>query len=894
MTLLTHLQGLDEDSLVLASTERVARHLKMQAALLQSVAGKRSWFAKGKICTVPQWIEQSWLDLLPSQQLLYPVQELAVVKNVADKSGLLPDTLISSTSTARRISQAYSQFVKFQLPDDPDHFRFKREYEVFWQWRKLIQEDCAANGYVFRADLPGLIHSAIQAGAVTLPRKIVLVGVLYMNPSERAVFELLRSLGTEVIELEIEKSVSAPHLVRAVTQADEFDHVAEWVNATLMPYIDTPHAAPTIALLVPDMNAYQAPMIEALTLTVSPASLMPPVGGVEAREPWDVSSGATLGSRPMIRAAMDILSITARAADADTFSRVLRSSWVGGADTEGATRALVDVWLRENSGLNMRGADYLRALTACKTSCENFINRFMRLIDAHDAATEKRYPSEWCEFFAASLSLMGWPNAESLSSANYQTLDAWSDAQAVFRSLDYQLGPCNYERAYMWLREIITTRQFQPRLGHVAPVAIMSYQDAVGLQFDHVWVIGATNKVLPLPADPNPFLPVELLAAAGVPEATGEGQLSKAQKVVAALMGCSESLTFSCHETDDRGSNVGASELLGPWPEAKRNGQVWLGFEGNTVGALNREVYEEETVPPVSDDELKLLTGGVSVFTNYANEPFFAFACNRLRATPFPKPIVGFDPRIQGTMLHLCLELFWKEVRSQGALKAMTPEQLAAKVSSVIELASYQLLYKLEWRYGRRMIRLEQSRLAALVLEWMDYEMGRKLPFVVVAFEAKTEVDVYGVPLTVTLDRTDIVTADDGREFHLLIDYKSGANFKFNSLNATSLREPQLPIYATSVEPGKLNIPSIDGITLAQVNAKKMSLHTRSSFSGDLIHDKVGKNDVGTQLAWDAQVAGWGSALTEMAHGILSGYGVLSDTSKALPVGFEHLEPVIR
>lgn len=894
MQLIDHLQALDDDSLVLASTERVSRHLKMQAALLQSVSGKRAWFAKGKISTVSQWIEQAWLDLLPDEQLLFPVQELAVVKGVADRSGLLPDNLISSTSTARRIAQGYSQFIKFKLPNDPDRFKFKREYEVFWQWRELIEEDCRKHGCVFRAELPARVLGAIDAGDIAAPRKIVLVGVLYMNPSEKAVFDLLESLGTEVVTIDFEEQPEAPSLVRAVSQVDEFEHVSTWVNETLKPYIQTPQAAPSIALLVPDMRAYQAPLVEALTMTVSPASLLPPVNGVEAREPWDISSGATLGARPMIRAAMAILSLSERRADLDTFSRVLRSDWVGGSKEEGPRRSVADVWLRENNGLNMTGQDFLRAMQACNTECPNFTERLGKVLTAQTDVDGDLFPSEWAEFFCQSLSIMGWPEAETLSSANYQTLEAWEEALKVFRSLDYQLGACSYERAFMWLREIIDTRQFQPRLSHVAPVAIMSYADAVGLHFDHVWVLGATNQVLPLPADPNPFLPIELLAEAGVPEATSEGQLAKALRMVQALKATSAQVTVSSHEHDDRGGNVGASELFGPWPASQRCGAMWEGFQGNEVGMLNREDYVEEDVPPVADDEKAALTGGVSIFKNYAHEPFFAFACNRLKANPFPVPAVGFDPRIQGTMLHLCLELFWKDVRSQEALKALTDEALGVKVGEAIEAASLQLLYKLQWRYGRQLIRLEQSRLKSLLLSWMEVEKQREWPFEVIAFELRTEVDVFGVPLNVTLDRTDRISPPGTEPFNVLFDYKSGANFTFSTLNSSSLKEPQLPIYATCVGPSAMGVTSVDGISLAQVNAKQMRFHTRSASTAHLIPGRASKSDVSTPAAWTAQVACWRECLAEMAYGFLQGNGRLSSFDKSLPLGYEHLDQIIR
>lgn len=893
MSLIAQLQSLTDETLVLASTERVSRHIKMQSALLQSVAGKRTWFAKGKIRTVTQWIEEVWLEQLPNEQLLFPVQELAVVKSVADRSGLLPDNLISSTSTARRIAQAYSTFIKFNLPADADRFRFKREYEVFWQWRALIQEDCRQNGCVFRAELPGLVLQTIMAGAFVPPRKVVLVGVLYMNPSERAVIDQLKAMGTEVVELDVAAEVVKPKLRRAVTQADEFEHVAEWVNAALKPYVKTPAAAPSIAILVPDMEEYQAPLIEALSMTVSPASLLPAVAGAEVREPWDISSGATLGARPIIRAAMGILSLTNHKADSDVFSRVLRSHWVGGHAVEGAQRALVDIWMRENNGLNMGGKDYLRALAACKTPCNIFTENLRRMLERLDDDGGKRYPSEWAEFFKESLSKMGWPEAETLSSANYQTLDAWEEALKVFRSLDCQLGPCPYERAYMWLREIVDTRQFQPRLSHVAPVAIMTYADAVGLDFDHVWMLGATNKNLPLPADPNPFLPVELLEDAGVPEATSEGQLAKSQRVVQALMTTSADITVSSFEHDDRGSHIGASELFGSWPAPVRCSAVWAGFKGNEVGLLDRAAFVEETIPPVSDDERENLKGGVSIFQNYANEPFYAFACNRLGAREFPEPVIGFDPRIQGTMLHLCLELFWRRVVTQAALKAMTADELGAVMDDCVEKACVRLLYKLEWRYGRRMIRLEQARLKGLLLAWMDVEKARIHPFEVVGFERRTEVNVFGVELTITLDRIDNIEVSEGEYKAVLFDYKSGAKFTYTRLNAGNLTEPQLPIYATQVDPKDLDVKSIEGISLAQVNAKKMHIHTRSSFSAKLLGGEPGKNDVCMPGEWAEQVAAWNTTLEQMATGFLAGDGWVSSLDKALPLGYEHLEPLM-
>lgn len=64
-----------------------------------------------------------------------------------------------------------------------------------------------------------------------LPRKVVMAGVLYMNPSERAILDLLLAKGVEVVELDFEGEATTPICVVQSLQSDEFEQVAEWVNA---------------------------------------------------------------------------------------------------------------------------------------------------------------------------------------------------------------------------------------------------------------------------------------------------------------------------------------------------------------------------------------------------------------------------------------------------------------------------------------------------------------------------------------------------------------------------------------------------------------------------------------------------------------------------------------
>lgn len=193
---------------------------------------------------------------------------------------------------------------------------------------------------------------------------------------------------------------------------------------------------------------------------------------------------------------------------------------------------------------------------------------------------------------------MGWPGSKELDSTNFQTLKAWDEALTLFRTLDTQLGRVEYPRAYMWLREIIDTRQFQPRISHVAPVSILGYEDAIGLHFDAVWVLGASSTVLPARVEPSPFLPLELQVAAGIPGASSEGALAQAEKVVAALLSTSADVTVSCPSHNDKGASVSCSELFGSWPAAAPSVHTHGLFVDQLLGILDRSQVVPETVAP--------------------------------------------------------------------------------------------------------------------------------------------------------------------------------------------------------------------------------------------------------------------------------------------------------
>ncbi|MGY0522779.1 PD-(D/E)XK nuclease family protein, partial [Pseudomonas aeruginosa] len=118
--------------------------------------------------------------------------------------------------------------------------------------------------------------------------------------------------------------------------------------------------------------------------------------------------------------------------------------------------------------------------------------------------------------------------------------------------------------------------------------------------------------------------------------------------------------------------------------------------------------------------------------------------------------------------------LFWTDVRTSKALKAMSHGQLLDKIRDTVAKASEQLLNKLVWRYGKRVIALERLRLESLINDWLYLESKRTHDFEVLGFEEPHDIAVGLVNITVKVDRRDrIFLTEDETEFRdVVIDYK--------------------------------------------------------------------------------------------------------------------------
>lgn len=860
----------DRISVVLCATERQARDYRSQSAVRRMSLGQSAWFANQEVLIVPVWLQELWESLLPTEQLLSPVQELAVIKRIIDNSNLLPDTMVSSMGVARSVLKAYNLCHRFNLSNDEDYFRFQPEYEAFHRWRVEIDQYLRSTNSIMLSQLPGLLASNIKM--LDLPEALYINVGVSLSPEEMSFFDELKEHGVEIIHVSSGGEGGAGvYGCASKTLQDECVAIASWCADILTDYKHEPSLAPSICVAVPDMSTYQGALENALSEYLYPSALTGSISETLS-PPWEFVGCFVMGDYPVVNAAMDILMSSPKSTEVERFSRILRSPYIGENEIESGPRADSDLSLRDrcSPAVSFNNLYWLLKNTAAGKDIGHFISRFERLCQHLSQTSSRALPSTWVNRFTECLQIMGWPGKDPLDSDTHQVVESFRHLLESFGSLDRQLGEVTSERAVMWFREIVDTRPFQPKRNHLVNIRIMSAQDARGMAYDYLWVAGLTATNVPSECRPNPFLPLTLQEKAELPQSSPEVSLRDARKLYDGLIRENTKAVLSYYEREENGAENRLSPLfsqydLSPLKESKQASIL-------SENTIKLEIRSDDEIPRVSAQESSTILGGISILKKHAESPFVAFARYRLNIRAFPEVKVGFDHRIQGDALHQVLDVFWKTHRNSETLERLINQgELAAEIDSAINKVFEERVDLAAWRHGHRLTLLERQRIHDLVSNWLEFESSRVAPFEVVGAETSYECYIQGLKIKFRLDRIDKVMTSDG-EKGLVFDYKSG-DVNASHLNAESLLEPQLPIYACYASPSTVKLNSFDGICLASIQADQIKLHMRSSWANSVVEKRPNRADVATPPAWDGQIDAWRKRIDENALDFLSGNG---------------------
>jgi ATP-dependent helicase/nuclease subunit B len=742
---------------VVTPNARLSRALAAAFDEYQLGRGLASWEA-ADILPFGAFVERLWEDALygPIGEtsgesfplLLTPAQEQHLWEAILADSGLL-----AVPEAAAHCREAWRLLHRWRIRAEGGN----EDAAAFMEWARQYEQ--RTRGDTDAARLPDLMAGYL--GRMKTPKLLVAYGFDVVPPQTQAFFG----------RLDGETCLAEPISGKCVrcsfpTGKHEIEAAAGWARARLE------EGRARIGVVVPDLQKRRSEVVRIFSRTMQPGYNLPAASRPSAAMPFNVSLGLPLAAWPLVDAALSLLALSHGEVDFAVASQLIRSPFLGGAESEVSRRAILDARLRRDAEATVTLPKLIAALD--KSSALRV--RFEKMFEI--ARTRPDTPGDWARHFSALLEAAGFPGERALDSAEFQTRARLHEALGELSRLERVAPRFSFSQAISFLRRHCERTLFQPESAD-APIQVLGLIESRGLRFDCLWVCGLTDEAWPLSASPNPFIPIRLQKAAGIPEASAEASLELDRRITAEWQGAAKEVVFS-FAWKDKDRDLAPSPLIADVPEESVTVTDFPRYRDLLYASKKLEPFEDWRAPPVSEKKIR---GGTRVLADQAACPFRAFAKWRLSAEALEEPAPGLDARDRGKLLHVLMKELWEQLRGSAALQT----DVSAAIARAAEVAVKEL--GLEGRFAA----LEHERLARLAREWLEVEASRP-PFSVLFTEQQRTLSVAGLEFQSRIDRMDRLEAGG----HALIDYKTGNVGNPKQWHGPRPDDPQLPLYAAA------------------------------------------------------------------------------------------------
>ncbi|HWG37032.1 MAG TPA: PD-(D/E)XK nuclease family protein [Terriglobales bacterium] len=772
---------------VLASHPRLARALAAEFDRHQREAGQQAW-PRPAIWTLDQWLEQCW-TAEGDRLLLSGAQEARLWESII-ASGGHGRRMLHPGAAAAEAARAWRLAHDWELDWSSPAWNDTEDAQAFAVWAGEFRRHCRAEQWITAAELAGA-----AAGFAPPQGPVALAGFEERAPAQARRFAAWRNSGVPASEFGPPHPPAAPTLVMASDADDEFNRAAQWARGLMEQGARGP-----IGVVVPDLGPVRAAAERIFTAALHPD-----------REPWShaprafhLSLGVPLAFAPPVAAVLELL----RAWEApgpiplpDVLAW-LRSPYTAGAEVEAGARARLERILRRQGRMRWSWRDLQTQTRAGGAPAWATAVGAGRVVRA--AWPARQSYQAWADAVAELARATGWPGNRSLGSEEQQAAQAWEALLLEFAQLDeVARGPIAFSDARRRVAGL-AQRIFQPQAADAA-VQILGWHDAVGAEFQHLWIAGMSEDAVPAAGAPHPFLPLALQRAAAMPRASAVLAAEQARRQWDRMLASAPSVFASCAAGN-------AAEPLRPSPflsglAAEAPAASMRAAAPAAVPAAALETLDDAQAPAANGEER---TGSARTLEEQAACPFQAFAHQRLHARLADPLGVGLSTAERGTLLHAMLDVVWSQLQTQATLLNESEDALTAKAARWAETVVADFAPLLD-RPG--LAGIEAMRLARTALEWLRGIERTRDPFEVAAREKRVALAFGGLELSLRADRLD--RSADGRL--ILLDYKSG-KMDAHPWTEGAAAHPQLPLYAVT-HPQRENIAAI---AFAQVRTGEM------------------------------------------------------------------------
>ncbi len=779
---------------VLTVNRRLARYLSLLFDNAMKEAGESCW-ATPEIMPLASWAVKLWDGHLNGGPVLSGARAKALWEKVVlnDDEPPAADGVTGVASAAYRayaLLNEYCAAKRGKIFASPDMW-LTEEALALKRWTASYEREVEKLGFVEPTLLIPALAARLTEIKSALPKEVVLAGFNELTPSVTLLLDRLKTCGVSIRFRPREPDFpgNAPFALNAASgkitvrrYADESEEVvaaARWARENIRPGM-------RYAFIVPELERYRALIEREFARELNPASVLP--GGAR-RDVFNISLGTPLADEPLVRAALDILSVRPGKNETNRLFAALLSPFFS-SEASMLVLAAIDLRLKKDN----RSHSSLGEIRGIAASMDGggqdaaLVKRLGAWDERLSASGKKLLPSAWALYLSSTLKDAGWPGQTVLTSFEHQALSAWNGLLEDFASLDDMIGGLTRPEAISRLTGLAEDAIHQPETPECA-IQVLGLLEASGQSFDGIRFMGSHGFALPPELSPNPFIPPEVRKRYNLPHSSHEREFRFAASVLGRLIEGAQSVEVSYPAVvEEREMQLSPffKDASAAIEEPASSGSRLV--DAVQAAATLEDGGEDYPIPPVQGEAV---AGGTDIIKDQSHCPFKAFATHRLHAASVPSPEFGLTPKQRGAILHRALWKFWDSVGDSERLREFTQDKTLENIIKSATDASFGGIVLAPELAP--IIALEKERLCALLKEWAEME-SRRGWFKVKKMEAESEFTIAGLTIKGRPDRVDVL--EDGDE--AVIDYKSKKELNIYGWLTDRPKDPQLIIYRLS------------------------------------------------------------------------------------------------
>jgi ATP-dependent helicase/nuclease subunit B len=751
----------------------------------------------------------------------YPHQTHPVVLNSTQQRHLWRDIIMRQSDypcndgLLHEIQEAWRRCQHWQVAMDDKIFSHSPQTRQFQQWQQALQDKLTTIHAITEEQLLPYI---LKFSELLTVNDVIWACFDDYTPQQYALQETLFTQGCALYHYELPLKHTTAYQYMASDHQDEWAQIIHWIQSRLIA------GDSKIGVVVPDLQTNYRSLQRLLQRHIP-------------QNQFNISLGQPLIQCPLVSHALTWLDLDGYNLTHHETQLLLQSPYLSGAQSELMMRA-------QFMQTSLLFQEEINPVQHVISELENKVPLLAERLKIVTPFPDSSTPQGWVDLFKSRLLTLGFPGEYTLNSETYQCFQRFIALFDEFLQLSVIYPVMTVHRALSALRDLATTTIFQTRTA-TSPILILGLLEASGCSFDSVWVCGLTDTCLPKKTNLSAFIPIDMQRNLAMPHAVISRELELANIGLQRFQAGSDRCVFSY------------SRMTGDMPNRPSplitDLETWIGVPTAPEDIPSSLIaLPHDYLHPLGDSET--VHGGTSLLANQAMCPFRAFAAHRLHAKTDISPSTGPDASERGKIVHRIMELFWKSLKNQANLNALTPHQLKQHIEESIQSALTPLIHSRPISFPKLVQDVEIKRLHRLVNACIDWEKQRD-PFVVEAVEQTFTLNLANINFQVRVDRLDLLESNK----KWVIDYKTSipAHKPWNDERPDA---PQLLLYALLDE-------TINALLFVQLKSGRLTCSGLSEHKSPL----KGLSALKKEERWSNYRQKWHTQLTNLVEEFRAG-----------------------